>query len=101
MTESLPGRTMPEGSKSELIGLVADDERMAGIVAALEADDDVRLEREPIDDLALALVAPLGADHHHIRHGVTKSPIDHMSFDKPDSGLLELGILGSGRASPT
>ena len=54
--------------KRQLVGLVADDERVAGIVAALEAHDDVGALAEPVDDLALALVAPLGAHHHHICH---------------------------------
>jgi hypothetical protein len=39
-----------------------------GIVAALEADHDVGLGGQPIDDLALALVAPLGPDNNYIRH---------------------------------
>jgi hypothetical protein len=41
---------------------------MAGVMTALEADDDVGLLRQPVDDLAFAFVSPLGADHHHIRH---------------------------------
>ena len=41
MTDSLPGRTTPEGSRDELVGLVADHQRVAGVVAALEAHDDV------------------------------------------------------------
>jgi hypothetical protein len=41
---------------------------MAGIVAALEADNDVSLLGQPIDNLAFALVAPLGADHDNICH---------------------------------
>src|SRR5207302_8337588 len=45
-----------------------DDERVAGIVAALEAHDDVGLLGQPIDDFAFALVAPLGTDHHDVRH---------------------------------
>ena len=56
------------GQKRELVDLAVDDERMAGIMAALEPNDDIGLARQPVDDLALALVAPLGADHHHIRH---------------------------------
>jgi len=32
---------------------------MAGIVAALEAHDDVGLFGQPVDDLAFTLVAPL------------------------------------------
>ena len=53
--------------KRQLVGLIADDEGVAGVVAALEAHDDVALG-QPVDDLAFALVAPLGAHHHHIRH---------------------------------
>ena len=46
--------------------LAADDQRMPGVVAALEARDRVRLIGEQIDDFALALVAPLQADHDQI-----------------------------------
>ena len=46
---------------------VADD-RVAGVVAALEADDDVGVLGEQVDDLALALIAPLGADDHDAWH---------------------------------
>src|SRR5829696_8367757 len=56
------------GQQRELVGLGPDDEGVAGVVAALEAHDHVGLLGEPVDDLALALVAPLGADHHDIRH---------------------------------
>src|ERR1700680_2142703 len=41
---------------------------MAGIVAALEAHDNVGLLRQPVDDLALPFVAPLGADDDNIGH---------------------------------
>ena len=68
ITDSLPGRTTPEGSRDELVGLAADHQRVAGVVAALEAHDDVGALGQPVDDLAFALVAPLGADHHHVRH---------------------------------
>jgi hypothetical protein len=39
-----------------------------GIVTALEATDHVGPFAEPIDDLSLALVAPLRADDHDICH---------------------------------
>ena len=50
---------------------------MAGIVAALKADDDVGLLGQPIDNLAFALVAPLRANHDNICHegSVLKRPI--------------------------
>src|ERR1700719_4803431 len=47
---------------------------MAGIVASLEADDDVGLLRQPIDDLAFAFVPPLGADHDNICHEELSPP---------------------------
>ena len=80
MTDSLPGRTMPEGSSDNLIGDAVDDQRMAGVMAALKAHHDIGPDRQPIDDLALALVAPLGADHHHIRHF---SRLFHFTPDQP------------------
>ena len=48
---------------------VADD-RVAGVVAALEADHEVRVLGEQVGDLALALVAPLGAHDHDAGHVV-------------------------------
>ena len=46
--------------------LAADDQRMPGVVAALKARDRMRPVGEQIDDLALALIAPLQADHDEI-----------------------------------
>ena len=43
-----------------------DDQRVAGVVAALEAHHALRVVGQPVDDLALAFVAPLGADHDHV-----------------------------------
>ena len=39
-----------------------DDERVAGVVPALEARDRADAFGQQVDDLALAFVAPLGAD---------------------------------------
>ena len=41
---------------------------MAGVVAALVADDQIRLLREEVRDLALAFVAPLRSDDGGHRH---------------------------------
>ena len=46
--------------------LAADDQGMPGVVAALKARDRMRPVGEQIDDLALALIAPLQADHDEI-----------------------------------
>ncbi len=69
MTESLPAHDA-RGQQRQLVDDTADDQRMAGIVAALEAHDHVGALAEPIDDLALALVAPLRADYRDISHDV-------------------------------
>src|SRR5579872_7335752 len=47
----------------KLVSLAVEDDRVAGVIASLVADDDVVLVGEQIDDLALRLVPPLQADH--------------------------------------
>ncbi len=44
----------------------ADDQRVAGIVTALEANDTLRMIGQPVDDLAFAFVTPLGADDDYV-----------------------------------
>jgi hypothetical protein len=51
----------PTRQCADLVRLVADDDRVAGVRAALVAADDVGVLGEQVDDLALALVAPLRA----------------------------------------
>jgi hypothetical protein len=56
------------GDQVELpLDAVAND-RVPGVVAALEADDEVGVLGEEVGDLALALVAPLGADDDDAGH---------------------------------
>jgi hypothetical protein len=48
-------------------GLLAiDHQGMAGVVPSLKSDHGRRLVREQVDHLALALIAPLGADNYNI-----------------------------------
>ena len=56
------------GKQRELEHLAVDHQRMAGVMAALETNDDVGGERQPVDDLPLSFVAPLGADNNDIGH---------------------------------
>ena len=56
------------GDQVQLPLLLAPDDRVAGVVAALEAHDRVAVLGEQIGDLALALIAPLGADYHYAWH---------------------------------
>ena len=58
----------PGRDQVELPRLALADDRVAGVVAALEADHQVGLLGEQVGDLALALVAPLGADDHDAGH---------------------------------
>ena len=53
---------MPDGISRRTVFAAADDQRMAGVVAALEAHDALRALGQPVDDLAFAFIAPLGAD---------------------------------------
>ena len=56
------------GQKRQLVDHAVDDKRMARIMAALEPGDHIGPLGQPIDDLALPLVAPLGAHDDDIGH---------------------------------
>jgi hypothetical protein len=46
---------------------------VAGVVATLEAHDRIGPLGEQVGDLALSLIAPLGAHDHDSRHGTQSS----------------------------
>ena len=62
MTERTCGRRTPVGSSESLKVWPLADDGVAGVGAAVVANDEVVLVGEEIDDLALGLVAPLQAD---------------------------------------
>ena len=64
----LAGVEDPARDEVELPRLAVAHDRVPGVVAALEADDHVRALGEQVDDLALPLVAPLGANDDDSRH---------------------------------
>ena len=64
----LPGPNNAGRKQREFVDLAVDHERMAGVMAALEPHHNVGAHRQPIDDLALSFVAPLGADNDNIGH---------------------------------
>ena len=68
ITQRLPGYRIPDGIRWSFHSSLAAHDRVAGVVAALEAHDRVGLLGEQVGDLALALVAPLGADYHDPWH---------------------------------
>ena len=61
--------------------LVADDDRVAGVVAAVELDDVVDAAAEEVGRLALAFVAPLGADDHDRGH--VEDPFARVGSPQP------------------
>jgi hypothetical protein len=65
------------GHQLELELAVLGDDRVAGVVAALGADDHVGLRGEVVDHLAFALVSPLAADQD-----------DDHAYSVPGSGRL-------------
>ena len=69
------GRQNAAGQQRKLVDLVADDDRVPGVRAALIANDEVVLAGQQVDDLALGFVAPLQTDNASSRHGSTSPPI--------------------------
>ena len=68
ITHSLPGCRIPDGIRCSFHVCAVAHDRVPGVVAALEAHDGVGPLGEQVGDLALALVAPLGADDHDSGH---------------------------------
>ena len=69
------GMEHPRRHEVQLEHLLAEGDRVAGVVTALVADDIRTRLRQDVDRLALALVAPLEPDEHGSRHQrATKKP---------------------------
>src|SRR6185369_9245339 len=84
------------GQERELISDAVNDEGVAGVMPALEAHDDVGLLGEPVDDLALALVAPLRPDDHHVGHYALSSRASLRTLAPDESGQVHLRIKDAG-----
>ncbi len=61
-----------------------DDQRMTRIVTTLEADHRRHLFSEQINDLALTLVTPLGAQHYNIlsHDNLSYGPVRNRSMSE-------------------
>ena len=59
----------PARDLADLEGLAVGDDGVPGVRATLVTADEVGVLREQVDDLALALVAPLRTDDYGRRHG--------------------------------
>ena len=58
----------PGWDQVERVPLAFDDDRVAGVVAALVADDDIGVRGQEVGDLAFAFVTPLEADEGYAGH---------------------------------
>ena len=83
----------------ERIFLVADHHRVAGVVAAVELDDVVHSAAQVVGRLALALVAPLGADDHDRWHLLAPSEKATSPVARPGSCEATLPNRFAGRGS--
>ena len=68
-TQVTPSRRTPRRDEAGDVLLAVDDQGMPGVGAAGPADDEARLLGQEVDDLPLALVAPLNADDDYDCHG--------------------------------
>src|SRR5690606_40901263 len=66
-----------------------DHQRVAGVVAALEAGHGGHQVGEQIDDLALAFVTPLGAQHNYVFSHVNRSKDRSDNRFEGDSAVLD------------
>src|SRR5271165_3884069 len=82
--------------QGELEHLPVDDQSVPGVVPPLESHDHVRSHREPVDDLAFPLVAPLGADNDDIGHPESLSLVLKRKKPGVSDSELEQGIVASG-----
>ncbi len=90
------------GEHVEDVVLLADDDGVPGVRAALESDDDVGAGREEVYDPTLALVAPLHAED--ARYGHEAAPICQPGSlpgrPRPGASVLPLGAFGGPGVEP-
>ena len=53
-------------NKAQAGFFTVDDQRRAGVMAALKTNDSLCMLRQPVDDLTLTLVSPLTADYYDV-----------------------------------
>jgi hypothetical protein len=84
------------GHEVELVFGLADHQRVTGVVAALEAHHALGVVGQPIDDLALAFVTPLGADDDDVLcHFLTLPVTARPPSDRPASPVAGRSRLRS------
>ena len=91
----------------ERVGLAVDDQAVPRVRAAVEPRDDVGAAGEDVDELALALVAPLRAEHHddprvvaarHVLLFPSQALDDETGGEAGGAGGEDLGLAVHARA---
>ena len=94
----LPGPQDAAGNQLEDELLLADEDGVAGVVAALVARHDIEALGEEVDNFPLALVSPLGAQDNDVFHVIRKDYFNSLGPRWTGSGhenfRARLNILG-------
>ncbi len=83
--------------------LLANKDRVPGVVTTLVARNDIEILGEEVDNLALPLVAPLGAQHNDVSHVASKEPFyraARVSEIVAEPRRLRSGGIQCGGATP-
>ena len=83
------------GQQGELVDVFANHQRVPGVVSALKTDHGIGAAGQPVDNLALAFIAPLGADHGNVGHGNS-----FARASNPCRALGEAKAEGKAHAAP-
>jgi hypothetical protein len=75
----------------QLVRLISDDNRVAGVGSTEKTDDDIELRTQQIDKLAFRLVSPLQSDYTGSWHSLTPLRIDSCS-PKPWAKRISLRL---------
>src|SRR5439155_13210958 len=91
----------PRRDEVQLEHLVAEHDGVAGVVAALVADDEVGLLGEEVRGLALALVAPLQPDDDRGRHQARASTESKRPRNRGSETEIQVSRVRSASGSKT
>ncbi len=73
------------GQQAQFIDLTINDESVARVMPPLKTHNNIRALGQPVNDLALALVTPLGTNYRNVRHfySVLECVLNQESFLTP------------------
>ena len=72
--------------------LAVKEDGVSGVVSSLVPGNNVEVRREKINDLALAFVTPLGADHNQISQSISQGVVNRFGGGCQSSWRLYLWL---------